>query len=94
MFWQVFLQCSFSLWKIFVLREIEVCISCGDADKANFVPEAFKLWGGKKKRKEENHHATVVPVGHNAAEHTCKLPMRKVICRLMEILHGNLIRDE
>lgn len=48
-----------------------MCISCGDADKANFVPEAFKLWGGKKKkRKEENHHATVVPVGHNAAEHT------------------------
>lgn len=49
----VFLQCSFSLWKIFVLREIEVCISCGDADKANFVPEAFKLWGGKKKEKRK-----------------------------------------
>lgn len=51
----VFLQCSFSLWKIFVLREIEVCISCGDADKANFVPEAcaFKLWGGKKKEKKK-----------------------------------------
>lgn len=47
-----FLQCSFSLWKIFVLREIEVCISCGDADKANFVPEAFKLWGGKKKKEK------------------------------------------
>lgn len=48
----VFLQRSFSLWKIFVLREIEVCISCGDADKANFVPEAFELWGGKKKKEK------------------------------------------
>lgn len=63
MFWQFFLQCSFSLWKIFVLREIEVCISCGDADKANFVPEAFKLWGGKKEKKRGKSSCNSSPCG-------------------------------